>query len=129
MTDRPRLLIEDWLPVRELGIESRRGRAVTTLPPTNWLHVWWARRPLVASAGVVLAGLLPAWSPELVATFPGAGQLRSEYAYHSWLLHLIGIWGDPIAARAEIDQALTLSEGSSSRAILIASKQAYRQFA
>lgn len=106
MTDRPRLLIEDWLPVRELGIESRRERAVvTTLPPTNWLHVWWARRPLVASAGVVLAGLLPAWSPELTAKFTGAKQLQSERAYHSWLLHLVGIWGDPISARAEIDRA------------------------
>lgn len=107
MTDRPRLLIEDWLPVRELGIESRRERAVvTTLPPTNWLHVWWARRPLVASAGVVLAGLLPAWSPELAAIFSDAEALQSEHAYCAWLLRLVGIWGDPISARAAYDKAV-----------------------
>jgi adenine-specific DNA methylase len=106
MTGRPRLLIEDWLPVRKLGIESRRERAVvTTLPPINWLHVWWARRPLAASAGVVLAGLLPTWSPELAAAFPDAKQVQTADRYHSWLLQLIGIWGDPVTARAEIDRA------------------------
>ena len=60
-TERPRVLIEDWLPVKELGIESRRERAAASaLPPLSFLHVWWARRPLVASAGVVLAGLVGA---------------------------------------------------------------------
>lgn len=107
MTDRPRLLIEDWLPVRELGIESRRERAVvTTLPPLNWLHVWWARRPLVASAGVVLAGLLPAWSPDLAGNFPASEMLQSEHTYRSWLQQLVGIWGDAISARAAFDKAL-----------------------
>ena len=125
MTERPRLLIEDWLPVRELGIESRRERAVvTTLPPINWLHVWWARRPLVASVGVVLAGLLPAWSPELAAMFPTSWQLQSEQAYHSWLLHLTGIWGDPISARARIDRAN--AQGRKIEANPYGYRQAYR---
>src|SRR5215469_818110 len=106
MTDRPRLLIEDWLPVRELGIESRRERAAASaLPPLSFLHVWWARRPLVASAGVVLAGLLPAWSAELAAALPDIAHLQSEQAYHAWLLRLTGIWGDPVSARAAIDRA------------------------
>jgi putative DNA methylase len=125
MTDRPRLLIEDWLPVRELGIESRRERAVvTTLPPLNWLHVWWARRPLVASAGVVLAGLLPAWSADLASAFPAAQQLRSEQEYQSWLLHLTGIWGNPIVARARIDRAN--AQGHKLEANPYGYKQAYR---
>jgi len=103
---RPRVLIEDWLPVAELGIESRRERAVvTTLPPLNWLHVWWARRPLVASAAVVLAGVLPSWTPELAGRYPDAPQLADERAYHKWLLHLVGIWGDPVTARRVIDAA------------------------
>ncbi|MEV8531345.1 DUF1156 domain-containing protein [Streptomyces sp. NPDC051211] len=101
-----RLLIEEWLPVRELGIESRRERAAASaLPPLSFLHVWWARRPLVASAGVVLAGLLPAWSPQLAEEFPDAPQLVSVEAYQKWLLHLCGIWGDPITARAALDRA------------------------
>lgn len=104
--ERPRVLIEDWLPVAELGIESRRERAVvTTIPPLNWLHVWWARRPLVASAAVVLAGLLPVWSQDLANAFPEANQLQTEKSYRRWLLQLVGIWGDPVTARRILDAA------------------------
>ncbi|MCK6210515.1 DUF1156 domain-containing protein [Georgenia sp. EYE_87] len=103
----PRVLIEDWLPVQELGIESRRERgAASALPPLNFLHIWWARRPLVASAAVVLGGLLPAWSQDLADAFPDAAELRTESAYRRWLLHLVGIWGDPITARTAYDAAV-----------------------
>ena len=106
MTTSPRVLIEDWLPVAELGIESRRERAAASaLPPLSFLHVWWARRPLVASAAVVLGGLLPAWSIKLAEDFPGAKQIQSEATYRAWLLHLVGIWGDPVTARKAIDAA------------------------
>ena len=107
MTDtQPRVLIEDWLPVKELGIESRRERgAASALPPLNFLHIWWARRPLVASAAVVLGGLLPAWSQDLADAFPDAAELGTQQAYRKWLLHLVGIWGDPIAGRAMLDAA------------------------
>lgn len=105
--NRPRVLIEDWLPVTELGIESRRERAAASaLPPLSFLHVWWARRPLVASAAVVLAGLLPTWTTELAERYRDTPQLSSERAYHEWLLHLIGIWGDPITARRAYDAAV-----------------------
>jgi adenine-specific DNA methylase len=54
-------LIEEWLPIAELGEESmRERRSMTALPPIYYLHVWWARRPLVASRAAVLASLLPA---------------------------------------------------------------------
>lgn len=105
-TEKPRVLIEDWLPVAELGIESRRERAVpsaSAFPPLNQLHVWWARRPLVASAAVAIAGLLPAWSEALTAAFPDAPEVSNERAYRQWLLHLVGIWGDPISARRTYD--------------------------
>lgn len=102
----PRVLIEDWLPIQELGIESRRERAVVTMiPPLNWLHVWWARRPIVTSAAVVLGGLFPAWSQDLADTFPTAPELRTEAAYRQWLLYLVGIWGDPVSGKAKIDAA------------------------
>lgn len=97
--DRPRLLIEDWVPVTELGIESVRERAAASaLPPIYFLHVWWARRPLVASAGAILASLLPAWSPDLAKEFSDREELSTREAYQRWFLHLCGIWGDPIAA-------------------------------
>jgi adenine-specific DNA methylase len=103
---KPRVLIEDWLPVAELGIESRRERgAASALPPLSFLHIWWARRPLVASAAVALAGVLPAWSEELAKAFPDAVELENEAAYRRWLLHLVGIWGDPVYGRKVIDAA------------------------
>ena len=47
-------LIERWLPIAEIGEEStRERRSMTALPPTYYLHVWWARRPLVASRAAV----------------------------------------------------------------------------
>ncbi len=81
-------LIERWLPIAELGEESaRERRSMTALPPTYYLHVWWARRPLVASRAAVLASLLP------------------EDADRDRLLHVLGIHGDPVVARSRIDNA------------------------
>ena len=49
-------LIEQWLPIAALGEESiRERRSMTPFPAPNRLHVWWARRPLVASRAAVLA--------------------------------------------------------------------------
>ena len=103
---RPRVLIEDWLPVAELGIESRRERgAASALPPLSFLHIWWARRPLVASTAVALAGVMPAWTEELAESFPEAPEVRTESAYRAWLLRLVGILGDPVKGRRMIDAA------------------------
>jgi len=83
-----RRLIEDWLPIAELSEESaRERRSMTALPPTYYLHVWWARRPLVASRAAVLASLLP------------AGTDRARFKY------LLGIHGDPVASRDRIRDA------------------------
>ena len=81
-------LIERWLPITELGIESVRERTpMTPFPAPNRLHVWWARRPLVASRAAVL------------------GSLLSEGADRQRFLHALGIHGDPVAARKKIDRA------------------------
>ena len=59
MNPAPRL-IEKWLPVNEVSIEAvREGGALAGHPPVNQLHVWWARRPLIASRATVAASLLP----------------------------------------------------------------------
>ena len=43
-------LTERWLPIAVIGVESTRERTpMTPFPAPNRLHVWWARRPLVAS--------------------------------------------------------------------------------
>lgn len=80
-----RRLIETWLPIAALGEESiRERRSMTALPPTYYLHVWWARRPLVASRAAILASLLPA------------------NADHQKFIHTLGIHGDPVAAKRRI---------------------------
>lgn len=85
---RNRRLIEEWLPIVELSEESvRERRSMTALPPTYYLHVWFARRPLVASRAAVLASLLPADAD------------RAKF------LHTLGIHGDPIESKRKIAEA------------------------
>ncbi|MGO9450593.1 MAG: DUF1156 domain-containing protein [Candidatus Binataceae bacterium] len=86
-------LIERWLPIAELGIESVRERTpMTPFPAPNRLHVWWARRPLVASRAAILASILPA------------------DADHKKFLHALGIHGDPMKARRLMDQVQRTGE-------------------
>ncbi len=81
-------LIERWMPSAALGIESTRERTpMTPFPAPNRLHVWWARRPLVASRAAVLASLLPADAD------------REKF------MHVLGIHRDPVATRRRIDAA------------------------
>lgn len=88
-----RRLIEDWLPIAALGEESvRERRSMTALPPTYYLHVWWARRPLVASRAAVAASLLDA------------------RANRDSFVHMLGIHGDPVATRKRIDRARKTGE-------------------
>lgn len=86
-------LIETWLPIAALGEESvRERRSMTALPPTYYLHVWWARRPLVASRAAILAALLPADAD------------RERF------MRVLGIHGDPVVARAAMDRAVRNGE-------------------
>ena len=56
-----RRLIEDWLPINEVSVEAvREGGALAGHPPVNQLHVWWSRKPLIASRATVAASMLPA---------------------------------------------------------------------
>ena len=91
----------------ELGIESVRESSPIPgqFPKLKTLHLWWARRPLVASAGAVLGSLLPAWSSELAAEFHEHDELATPLAYQQWFLHLCGIWGDPVEAKQRIAAA------------------------
>ena len=83
-----RRLIEEWLPIAALGEECmRERRSMTALPPIYYLHVWWARRPLVAARAAILASLLPADAD------------RERF------MHALGIHGDPVAAKQRIELA------------------------
>ena len=92
MSDDTRL-IERWLPIAELSEESlRERRSLQALPPTYYLHVWWARRPLIASRAAVLASLLP------------------STADHKQFLQVIGIHGDPVDSKRRIEKAKRTGE-------------------
>ena len=60
---------------------------MTPFPAPNRLHVWWARRPLVAARAAVLASLL------------------SEDADEERFLRAIGIRGDPVSTRRKLEAA------------------------
>jgi len=61
---------------------------MTALPAIYYLHVWWARRPLVASRAAILASLLPADAD------------RDKF------MHVLGIHGDPLLARRKLKRAI-----------------------
>jgi len=52
-------LIEDFLPIREISRESAREKSIRQ-GHISTLHLWWARRPLVACRAAVYASLVPA---------------------------------------------------------------------
>ena len=101
-------LIEEWLPIKEIGVESRRERAASSaLPPLYFLHVWWARRPLTASRAAILGSILPAWegNDDLLGE-----HFESEGEYHRWFLRMLGIPAgqpgiDPVATAEAILRA------------------------
>jgi putative DNA methylase len=96
---RPRVLIEEWLPIAELGVESIRERNVfSDLPPLFALHVWWARRPMAATSGVLLASLLPSWSPAVAEFMDQDKNFVSSDAYRRWFLRLTGTDSDVVSA-------------------------------
>lgn len=87
-TDNKRALIEEWLPIAALSEECiRERRSMTALPPTYYLHVWWARRPLVASRAAIMGALLP------------------DDADQEKFMHVLGIHGDPVKAKERIAEA------------------------
>lgn len=107
-------LIEQWFPTAQVGAESLRERgAATALPPINFMHVWWARRPLTASRAAILLSILPAW-PHSNETVNGDAALRNkllqyfpqgELQYHAWVLRALGILGDTAAAKKRLTAA------------------------
>ena len=53
-----RRLIEETFPIREVSKESSKEKS-TRQGHLSTLHLWWARRPLLASRAVCFASLIP----------------------------------------------------------------------
>jgi putative DNA methylase len=60
-----RSLIEDFLPIEAIGKEASREKSIRK-GHISTLHLWWARRPLVACRAAVYGALVPAsrFTPE-----------------------------------------------------------------
>lgn len=54
-----RRLIEDYLPIEDVSREASREKSIRK-GHISTLHLWWARRPLVACRAAVFAALVPA---------------------------------------------------------------------
>ncbi|MBN2561535.1 MAG: DUF1156 domain-containing protein [Phycisphaerae bacterium] len=74
-----RRLIEDYLPIEEISKEASREKSVRK-GHISTLHLWWARRPLVACRAAVYGALVPAdrWVPEVDLKNPPADAAKAE---------------------------------------------------
>lgn len=59
MNNDDRHLIEDYLPIQAISAEASREKSVRK-GHISTLHLWWARRPLVACRAAVYGALVPA---------------------------------------------------------------------
>ena len=59
MSDQDKRLIEDYLPIVAISAEASREKNVRK-GHISTLHLWWARRPLVACRAAVYGALVPA---------------------------------------------------------------------
>src|SRR5437870_10020074 len=59
MNDQDKRLIEDYLPIVAISVEASREKSIRK-GHISTLHLWWARRPLVACRAAVYGTLVPA---------------------------------------------------------------------
>jgi hypothetical protein len=59
MPNSDRRLIEDLIPIREISAEAAREKSLRH-GNISTLHLWWARRPIVAARAAVYGALVPA---------------------------------------------------------------------
>src|SRR5512145_1271109 len=72
-------LIEDYLPIEAISAEASREKSVRK-GHVSTLHLWWARRPLVACRAAVYAALVPAdrWVKDLDLKAPPTDASKAE---------------------------------------------------
>lgn len=63
MSKNDRRLIEDLIPIREISAEASREKSLRH-GNISTLHLWWARRPIVAARAAVYGALVPAHPQE-----------------------------------------------------------------
>jgi putative DNA methylase len=85
-------LIEDYIPIEAISAESRREKSIRK-GHISTLHLWWARRPLVACRAAVYGALAPAPADKAgrkkaeqfvadLCTYPGSPSVIAEARRH-----------------------------------------------
>ena len=72
-------LIEDYLPIEAISAEASREKSVRK-GHISTLHLWWARRPLVACRAAVYGALVPAdrWVKEIDLKNPPGEKAKAD---------------------------------------------------
>lgn len=71
-------LIEKWLPVSRLSVESQKERKAGSGQTLTGLGKWWGRKPLVLARATILASLLPATDDEAMDRRIFLGLMRMD---------------------------------------------------
>jgi putative DNA methylase len=96
-------LIEDFLPIQAISAEASREKSIRK-GHISTLHLWWARRPLVACRAAVYGALVPAsrFVPDngpdnkkqslgrLCANTPAIPTTYGKHRNTSWMLMRLG---------------------------------------
>jgi putative DNA methylase len=79
MTNADPRVIEDYLPIQAISKEASREKSVRK-GHISTLHLWWARRPLVACRAAVYGALVPAdrWVKDVDLKNPPADAAKAE---------------------------------------------------
>src|SRR6266852_1343103 len=81
MSGNDRRLIEDYLPIKAISAEASREKSIRK-GHISTLHLWWARRPLVACRAAVYGALVPAdrWVREVELKAPSENAEKASKA-------------------------------------------------
>src|SRR5437867_7089687 len=79
MTHHDKRLIEDYLPIEAISAAASREKSVRK-GHISTLHLWWARRPLVACRAAVYGALVPAdrWVKDIDLKNPPADPAKAD---------------------------------------------------
>jgi len=113
-------LIEDYIPIEAISAEARREKSVRK-GHISTLHLWWARRPLVAARAAVYGALVPAptdkqgrkKADEFVADlckYPGSPSVIAEARRHILEAHAARLTAERVGAGLAPAQALVTAD-------------------
>jgi putative DNA methylase len=108
-------LIEDYIPIEAISAEARREKSIRNGHIAT-IHLWWARRPLVAARSAVYGVLVPAPEDKQSAAdaaifvaelckYPGASGVVAEAQRHILRAHAERLTAERQAAGQAPEQA------------------------